>query len=201
MDRRSSRFELQDTRVARVSLVVLAMLALGLVGCASLESSTRHQVAIEPHGPGAIFTNMEDAVVDAMAFSVIEARRTGMSDRMHGGVITRVSGGFTYDDPIVAESWKPLDLRYTITGRDVARFHVYPRATEMRENQKREHVTRWDRVSVDKQDPHHRSLYFLTPSLVVKVYGGNRDPVREVARLDRVPDRVMFVAQEEPELP
>jgi len=167
--------------------------SLFLAGCA-MPVAPADKVVVVPYGPGHAFTTIEDAVVDAMAFSVLEARRTGQSDRMYGGSISMVEGGYAYGEPVVASSWKPLDIRYRITSMDVARFHVYPSSYEMRENQRREHATRSDRKSVDDKDPRHRTLYFLTPSMVVKAYHGKRLPVQEVARLDRARDGLLVVS-------
>ncbi len=192
MELHSSRTRDFTSRTLRVWITMLAVASLGLAGCAAMTSTT-DEVAIEPRGPGYAFATIEDAVIDAMAFSVMDARRTGQSDRMYGGAISMVEGGYTYAEPVVASSWKPLDIRYRITSADVARFHVYPEARDMRENQQREHCTRWDRVSVDDRDPRHRTLYFLTPSMMVKAYHGKSLPVQEVARLDRAHDGLMLV--------
>ena len=73
-------------------------------------------------------------------------------------------------------------------------------AADMRENQSREHLTRIDKLSVDKRDPRRRTLYFLTPSLVVKAYHGKRVPVQEVARIDR-DDTGLLIVQNEASMP
>ena len=173
------------THLPRVAAAVLLAAALAMLGCAT---TTSHggRVAFEPFGPGHVFSSLDAAAVDAMAWSVTDARRTAKEGRMYGGAITAVEGGFTYEEPTVASPVRPLDIRYKIDRMDVARFHVYPKAYDMRESRAREHVTRWDRKSVDHADPRHRPIYFLTPSLIVKVYHGVHSslPVQEVARLD-----------------
>lgn len=195
MERRSSRFGIVSRQVTRLCAMGVAIASFALVGCASM-NATEDKVTVDPQGPGHTFATVEAAVVDAMAFSVLDARRRGHADRMYGGAIRMVEGGYSYGEPVVASAWKPLDIRYSITSLDVARYHVYPEAREMRENQNREHVTRWDRVSVDDRDPRHRTLYFLTPSLVVKAYHGKRVPVQEIARLDRSHDGLLLVYNE-----
>jgi len=202
MESRTSRIESPRTEAPgiprrtstppRAAVAALAIVAAGLWGCASW-SGRPDRVALEPRGPGSVFTTIEDAVVDAMAFSVNDARRSGRADRMYGGVITMVDEGYTYQAPAVAKAWRPLEIRYRITGRDVARYHVYPVARDLQENQRREGATRWDRQSVDEQDPRRRTLYFLTPSRIVKAYHGERFPVQALARLDRADDGLLFV--------
>ena len=183
---RSSRSHSFAPRVAGVMLLAGA---LALLGCASTQGDPMAgRDALQPLGPGHVFSSVEAAVVDAMAFSLTDARRTSKRARMYGGSIKAVDGGFTYDEPTVASPHRPLDIRYKIGRTDVARFHVYPKAYDLRESRAREHVTRWDKQSVDSADPRHRPLYFLTPSLVVKAYHGKASslPTQEIARLDRV---------------
>jgi hypothetical protein len=148
---------------------------------------------MEPQGPGAAFATIEETVLDAMAYSFLDARRSGRTDRMYGGAIRMTEHGYTYAEPVVAHSWRPLEVRYKVTSKDVARFHVYPPADDMRESQRREHATRVDRMSVDEQDPRRRTLYFLTPTLMVKAYHGKRVPVQDVVRLDESVDGMLIV--------
>jgi len=192
MNGRSSRIDRKRGASLRACVVVLAGAAMTLAGCASLPGA-QGRVAMEPMGPGTVFPTIEDAVVDAMAYSVADARSSARSDRMYGGVIRMVEDGYTYGEPVVATSWKPLDVRYSVSSADVARYHVYPVADDVRENQRREHATRVDRLSVDQRDPRRRTLYFLTPSMVVKAYHGARVPEQEVVRLDRSSDGVLVV--------
>lgn len=179
------RSTLSRSSFPRIAAVTLLAGALALLGCATTTSTGR--VSFEPYGPGHVFSSVDAAAVDAMAYSVTDARRTAKERRMYGGAIRAVEGGFTYQEPTVASPIRPLDIRYTIDRMDVARFHVYPKSYDMQKSRAREHVTRWDRKSVDNADPRHRPIYFLTPSLVVKVYHGVHSslPVQEVARLDR----------------
>ena len=188
---RSSPYRSPRARWAWMGEIVFALTLTVLAGCASMTGAGR--VAFEPSGPGAVFSTIEGAVVDAMAFSVVEARRSRRSDRMHGGAITAVAGGYTYSAPAVAQALKPLEVSYGIGRDDVARFHVYPKAQDRRERRAREQVTLSDRASVDKADPRHRPIYFLTPSLVVKIYAGDAKPVREIARIDQERDGLQVV--------
>ncbi len=187
-----SYFDRARSNTLRATTVAIAILTLALMGCAGMSGSTG-PVAMEPQGPGAVFPTIEDAVLDAMAYSVQDARSRGRTDRMYGGPIQMVDDGYTYGEPAVAHSVRPLEVRYTVSSRDVARFHVYPAADDVRENQRREHATRTDRRSVDEQDPRRRTLYFLTPTLMVKAYHGKRVPVQEVVRLDRSNDGMLIV--------
>ena len=194
----SSPYRSPRARWAWMGEIVFALALMALTGCASMMGAGR--VAFEPNGPGAVFPTIEGAVVDALAFSVVEAKRSHRSDRMHGGVITAVDGGYTYSSPVVAPALRPLEVSYGIGRDDVARFHVYPKAQDLRELRNREQVTRSDRASVDHADPRHRPIFILTPSLVVKTYRGNAQPVREIARLDQERDglHVVMVAASMP---
>ena len=119
-----------------------------------------------------------------MAYSALDARRTHKKDRMYGGAIKSVEGGYTYAKPVVAPSRRPLEVRYRIGRDDVARYHVYPQAVDIRERRSREHVSTGDQISVNESDPLHRPVYFLTPKLVVKAYRGGAIPEQAIARLD-----------------
>ena len=169
---------------ACLAAAILTLATVALVGCASTTGS--REFAFEPHGPGFTFATMDNAAIDAVAYSVILAKRTSHRDRMLGGTIKAVEGGYTYAEPVVAPEIRPLGIRYRIGRDDVARFHVYPQADGIRERRAREDVTRWDMASVDETDPLHRTLYVLTPTLVVKAYHGQGSaiPEQEIARLD-----------------
>ena len=187
-----------STTWVRLATVTMLLALAALVGCASTPGNGR--VAFEPRGPGFTFATIDNAAIDAMAFSVLVAKRTSHTDRMLGGTITAVEGGYTYAEPVVAPEIRPLDIRYRVGRDDVARFHVYPQADDIRERRAREDVTRWDMASVDETDPLHRPIYFLTPTLVVKAYHGTSMPVQEVARLDSSNDgmRVVMIASSMP---
>lgn len=196
----SVRTRRQSDRLAGAWMATLAGLALAplvLAGCASMHGASR-TLAVDPEGPGASFSTIESAAVDAMAYSLLEGRRTGRSDRLWGGAITMTADGYTYSEPVVAPSYSPSRIRYPVTSNDVARFHVYPKGVNTEDRHRREHVSRSDRASVDSLDPRRRPVYFLTPRLVVKAYYGKSVPEQEVARLDRASDTMLVVVNDAP---
>ena len=74
--------------VPRVAGIVPVAGALALLGGASTPGDpVAGPAALEPYGPGHVFSTVEAAVVDAMAFSLTDARRTSQRGRMYGGSI------------------------------------------------------------------------------------------------------------------
>lgn len=162
-----------------------------LMACASPQVRSL-AIPYAPHGPGAEFSTVEEAVIDALAFTHEEARRTETISRLRGGVISRTERGFTYETISTATAENPTHIEYTLLTRDVARFHAYPRTNRPRDDYRNERPSRKDRKSVDRVDPLHRPIFVLTPKLLVKAYYGDAQPIQTVANLRRLEQDRIF---------
>jgi len=168
-------------------LVLTAALALG---CAQLQQLPADFAAafktppieLTARGPGAVFDTIDAAAIDALAYSYLQAREAGDLQRMRAGTIRRAGAGYTYDEIVVAKPGSASQIEYRVRVDDVARFHVYPFDTDRDVNSSNERLSAVDRRSVSVVDPLHRPLYVLHPSLAVRAYRAESEPV-EVANL------------------
>jgi hypothetical protein len=170
---------------------ILALTALLVVGCAQLPQLSSDFVAglknppleLEARGPGAVFDSIEAAAIDALTFSYLQAQETGEMARMCAGTIQRSGAGYTYGEIHVASRRLNRQIEYVVSGRDVARFHLYPRHSDRNVNRSSERLSAKDWRSVSVIDPLHRSLYVLHPSLAIRAYHGDDRKALEVANL------------------
>ncbi len=181
-------------RLMGLSLVV----ALATSGCAPMTHflaalDTRPQ--LEAWGPGTVFPSVEAAAVDALIYTYLQASNAHDIERMRAGTIYSVDTGYSYGEIHVASSLLPYRVAYPLKQRDVARFHMYPLATDRDVSRTNERATQADRRSVTVTDPLHRPLFILHPSLVIRAYRGRDDEVVAVADLRRA-KRVILIAGE-----
>jgi hypothetical protein len=138
---------------------------------------------LDARGPGAVFDSIEAAAIDALTYAYLQAQETGETARMRAGTIRRSGSGYTYDEIHVASPRLNRKIEYVLSGRDVARFHLYPRHTDRSVNRSSERLSAKDWRSVNVIDPLHRSLYVLHPSLAIRAYHGDDSSAVEVANL------------------
>lgn len=180
-------------RVLRAAL--LALVLGGLVGCAGLLPNERssslfatpttgsmHETALEPSGPGTVFESPQAAALDALAWCYLQSReRVVSARRVRGGTIRAVAGGFSYDEPAVANASGAGVLRYAMGTGDVAHFRHYPVARHARSG--------WDlaereaRRFVERVDPAQRPFFYLTPERRVRVYEASAAGGETLARV------------------
>jgi len=173
------------------AILILALTALLSVGCAQLPQLPSDFVAglknppleLETRGPGAVFDSVEAAAVDALTFSYLQARESGEMELMRAGTIQRVSAGYTYGEIHVASPLAERQIEYVFSGRDVARFHLYPPHADRDVNRSSERLSAKDWRSIAVIDPLHRPLYVLHPSLAIRAYSGADSETIEVASL------------------
>jgi hypothetical protein len=181
-----------------VSLTTL-LIGLASLGCAPLSqllaAFPTGEPALEARGPGTVFPGIDAAAVDALTYAYLLALAAHDTERMRGGTIHRVDGGFSYGEIRVAGPLLPASLRQPLKTRDVARFVVYYRTGRRSVDRANERPSRADRRSVRFVDPLHRPLYILHPSLVIRVYRGEDAARVDVADLRR-PAQGLMVAGE-----
>ena len=175
------------------SLIVV----LATSGCAPM---TRPVVALdtqpqlEAWGPETVFPSIEAAAVDALIYTYLQASSAHDTDRMRAGTIFRAGEGYSYGEIHAAKNLLTHRIAYPLKQQDVARFHMYPLATDRDVRRNNERATQADRRSVAVTDPLHRPLFILHPSLVIREYRGRDDEVEAVADLWR-PKRVIWIAR------
>ena len=151
---------------------------------------------LEAEGPGALFTSIEAAAIDALAYAYLQARSACDPQFMRGGTIHSVGEGYySYGEIHRANRWKLHRISYSLKPRDVARFHLYPVNWDAAVNLINERPSRVDRRSVSAIDPLHRPLYILHPSLAVRAYRGEEPQLVEVASLRRPARTLRFARQ------
>ncbi len=173
------------------TILILALTALLGVGCAQMPQFPSDFVAglknppleLEARGPGSLFDSIEEAAVDALTFSYLQAQAAGELERMRAGTIRRSGAGYTYGEIHVANPRMQRRIEYVISGRDVARFHLYPSHADRDVNRGSERLSARDWRSVNVIDPLHRPLYVLHPSLAIRAYHGADGEALEVANL------------------
>lgn len=170
-------------------------LLLGL-GCAQMSpllgAFEKSHPPLEARGPGAVFRSIDAAAVDALVYAYLQARASHDTERMRGGTIQRVEGGFSYGEALVAGPLAPHQIRVAIQQTDVARFLIYYRTGRHDVDRSNERISLADRRSVRFVDAQHRPLYILHPSLVIRVYGGEDAERVDVADLNRLPQGLMI---------
>jgi hypothetical protein len=152
------------------------------------------QAQLSAQGPGALFTSIEAAAIDALTHAYLQAQAASDPEFMRGGTIHPVGDGYySYGETHRANRGSLHQISYILKPQDVARFHLYPVNRKTSINRINERPSRVDRRSVSAVDPLHRPLYILHPSLSIRAYRGNdSDPV-DVMSLRR-PVRSRFFA-------
>jgi len=179
-----------------VALVLIA--ALSTTGCAQLRHfriALDTQPQLEAWGPGTVFQSIEAAAVDALVYTYLQARGERDLERMRAGTIYREGDGYSYGEIHAANNVLIYRITYPLTQQDVARFHMYPFASDRAVNRANEQATRADRRSVTATDPMHRPLFILHPSLVIREYGGTDGEAVEVADLRHPTPELLFAGE------
>jgi hypothetical protein len=149
---------------------------------------------LEAKGPGALFTSIDAAAIDALAYAHLQAREACDPEFMRGGTIHPVGAGYySYGEIHRANPRNPHRISYILEPQDVARFHLYPVNRDLAIRRSNERPSRADLRSVRTLDPLHRPLYILHPSLELRAYRGVGPQSVEVASLRR-PARPMRFA-------
>lgn len=151
---------------------------------------------LEARGPGALFSSIEAAAIDALTHAYLQACNSCDPESMRGGTIYLVGEDhYSYGEIHRANPWSPHKISYVLKPRDVARFHLYPVKRDLEKNRLDERSSRRDLHSVVTVDPLHRPLYILHPSLTVRVYRNAGSHGLQVATLRR-PARPRLFARE-----
>jgi len=183
-------------KIRLIGLCLIVLLATS--GCAQMENFLASRDAkprLEAWGPGTVFPSIEAAAIDALTYTYLQARNENDLERMHAGTIHSVDTGYSYDEIHVASSLFASRVAYPLKPQDVARFQMYPLATNTSASSANERATWADRRSVAVTDPLHRPLFILHPSLVIRKYRGREDEVVAVADLRR-PNQVILIAED-----
>jgi hypothetical protein len=143
-------------------------------------------------GPGALFSSVEAAAVDALSYAHLEARKARDVARIRGGTIHTVGDHYSYGEIQLGKPLIPHQINYRFGPREVARFHVYPVNRDSRINRANERISRVDRRSVSLIDPLHRPLYILHPSLAIRGYFGEDSQQVEVTNLRKREQTPLF---------
>jgi hypothetical protein len=141
--------------------------------------------ALHARGPGALFTSVEAAAVDALTYAYLQARESRDTTRIRGGTIYPVGDRYSYGEIQLGYPLNPHRISYRFGPHEVARFHAYPVYRDLRANRANERLSRVDRRSVSIIDPLHRPLYVLHPSLAIRAYRGEGSQRVEVTNLRR----------------
>ena len=149
--------------------------------------------SLHARGPGALFTSVEAAAVDALTYAYLQARESRNTERIRGGTIYPVGDRYSYAGIQLANPLTPHRISYRFGPHEVARFHAYPVYRDLHVNRANERLSRVDRRSVSVIDPLHRPLYVLHPSLRIRAYRGEDSQRVEVTDLRR-PERAPLFA-------
>jgi len=186
---------------------ILALVALLGLGCAQLPQTPplavttfdrpplavttfeAGEAGLEAQGPGTVFSSIEAAAVDALTYAYLSGQAARSSKLMRGGTIHATSGGYSYGEIHVANPSSAHRVTYTLKPQDVARFATYPQDLNRDVNRANERPSLVDRRAVSFNDPLHRPLYILHPSLAIREFRGDGHDLAEVANLRR-PSRV-----------
>jgi len=182
---------------ARLRILGL-VLVLATSACAPVErhlASLDARPKLEAWGPGTVFPSVEAAAVDALVYAYLQAREQNDMQRMRGGTIYAVERGYTYGEIHVAQGMLVHQISYPLKPQDVARLQMYVPVGDRDVDRRNERATQADRRSVAVNDPLHRPLFILHPSLVIREYRGRDDEVVAVADL-RSPTGMILVAGE-----
>ena len=170
-----------------IQVLVLLAVWVGSVGCAGLPVQ-EDEISVRPLGPGTMFSTVDAAVLDALAWSHLESQREPLAERRtRGGTIIRVGSRFSYAQPAVASPENRQRVVYSLGSDAVAhyRVNVATASSDSQDARVLERVNVHDRTLVDRHDKAHRPFYLLTPRLRVQAYGGERSGPEWIARLDR----------------
>ncbi len=140
---------------------------------------------LHARGPGALFTSVEAAAVDALTYAYLQARESRDTARIRGGTIYPVGDYYSYGEIQLGNPLNPHRISYRFGPHEVARFHAYPVVRDVLANRANERPSRVDRRSVSFIDPLHRPLYILHPSLTIRAYRGEDSQRVEVTKLHR----------------
>ena len=160
----------------RLAFSILVLCAA--VGCASSQPGDFSRGPADTvRGPGAVFTTVDDAAIDALAWCYVqartEARHAGApNSRVRGGSIRPTAGGYTYGPVAIAPRNHPSRVEFLLKPADVAHFRHYPAFNQLRPDRINEKMSAQDRAVVDELDPLKRPGYLLTPRRNVSVYTG-----------------------------
>ncbi len=172
-----------------VSTILLLGLALSNPSFAvdgdAAPSGRRLVQPLHARGPGALFTSVEAAAVDALTYAYLQARESRDTPRIRGGTIYPVGDRYSYGEIQLANPLSPQRISYRFGPHEVARFHAYPVVRDVLANRANERPSRVDRRSVSFIDPLHRPLYILHPSLTIRAYRGEDSRRVEVTNLHR----------------
>jgi hypothetical protein len=156
---------------------------LAAVTAAAFEAAP---LQLEAEGPRALFTSIDAAAIDALAYAYLQARDACDPEFMRGGTIYPVGEGYySYGEIHRANPWDLHRISYILKPQDVARFHLYPVNRDIAINRINERPSRVDLRFVRTVDPLHRPLYILHPSRAVRAYRGADPQPVEVASLRR----------------
>jgi hypothetical protein len=128
-----------------------------------------------------------------LTYAYLQALAAHDTERMRGGTIHRVEGGFSYDEIQVAGPQAPHRVRTRPREGDVARFLIYYRTGRHEADRANERPSQADRRSVRFVDPLHRPLYILHPSLTIRVYRGEEGELVDVADLRQPAPELLMV--------
>ena len=187
----------RSPRVLGAGSLTTMLIGLASLGCAPLSqllaAFPTGEPSLEARGPGTVFPSIDAAAVDALTYAYLQGVAAHDTERMRGGTIHRVDGGYSYGAIQVAGPLLPSRLTHPVKPRDVARFVIYSRTGHHRVDRANERPSKEDRRSVRFVDPLHRPLYILHPSLVIREYRGADAEPLEVAYLRR-PARLQRLA-------
>ena len=117
---------MRNPRVLGVSLAISLICPVSL-GCGSLAQLVNAfrtlPPALEARGPGTLFTSIDAAAVDALTYAYLQALAAHDTERMRGGTIQRVEGGFSYAEIQVAGPRTPNRIRTVLGQGDAAGAH------------------------------------------------------------------------------
>jgi hypothetical protein len=154
-----------------------------LIGPAAEAALSDGVPPLHARGPGALFTSVEAAAVDALTYAYLQAHKARDTARIRGGTIYPVGGHYSYGEIQLGNPLSPHRISYRFGPHEVARFHAYPVYRDVLANRANERASRVDRRSVSAIDPLHRPLYILHPSLAIRAYRGEGSQRAEVANL------------------
>jgi hypothetical protein len=140
--------------------------------------------SIAARGPGTLFTSIDAAVIDALTYGYLQARRECSLSVMRGGTIYPVGDHhFSYGEAHRAKESSLHKISYILKPADVARYHAYPVSSKILVNRMNEKPSQKDLRSVEAIDPLHRPLFILHPSLEIRKYAGADAQSMEVGSL------------------
>lgn len=162
-----------------------AMSASSLLRLSAPADAAFDQLAhVAPLGPGTVFPSPQAAAVDALEHCYLRSLRATVLDRRaRGGAIRAVAGGFTYDEPAVADEGSMGELRYALRATDVAHFQHHPRRYSHPRTGHARRIEDSARRIVELLDADARPLFYLTPERYLRVYESSATGERTLARI------------------